>query len=342
MIRNILVTGGSGRLGSFVCPYLKGLGYNVASCDIVPPKPGTPNVEAGIPFIKVDLLNIGDILKALLLVQADAVVHLGAIPGSSELQPMFEDNSWRGYAKEGRRYSYGRCEEDYTMRDNTMGTFYVLDACRRVGVKTVVAASSFFVYGMGSRISGNDFVPQSIPITEEHPCEPEDTYSLSKLLNEVTMQSFARAYDMSCIAMRLLGVYYHNYAASNRVHVLGRDYVIPKSDYEAVMTGTIYEYADARDIARFVGLVFDNLDKLPNKFEAFNVWTDTHFVPESADFYGKLYPKLRHMTQNLKGHEGLFSIEKARRLLGYEPAYSWRNEPDKYPIKWDGTEKFDY
>ena len=36
------------------------------------------------------------------------------------------------------------------------------------------------------------------------------------------------------------------------------------------------------------------------------------------------------------------SSEKARKLLGYEPAYSWRNEPDKYPIKWDGTEKFDY
>ena len=64
--------------------------------------------------------------------------------------------------------------------------------------------------------------------------------------------------------------------------------------------------------------------------------------PDSADFYTKLYPKLADKVKVLKGHEGIFSIEKARKLLGYEPAYSWRNEPDKYPIKWDGTEKFDY
>ena len=156
------------------------------------------------------------------------------------------------------------------------------------------------------------------------------------------MKAFCRAYDMRCVAMRLMGVYYYNYERSNRTHVLGRDSVIPKSDYEAVMTGTIYEYADARDIARFVGLAFDKIDELPHNFEAFNVWTDTHFKPESADFYEKLYPKLRDKVKVLKGHEGLFSIEKARRLLGYEPAYSWRNWPDKYPIKWDGTEEFEF
>lgn len=342
MIRNVLVTGGSGRLGSFVCPYLKSLGYNVASTDIAPAKRGTPNDVARIPFIKADLLSSSDLAKALAFSQADAVVHLGAIPYRSEIQKPFEDNSWRGYASEGRTYTWAGNPEDYTMLDNTMGTYYVLDACRRFDVKYFVAASSFFVYGMGARLSGNDYVPDEIPITEESKCEPEDTYSLSKLLNEQTMQAFSRAYDMRCVAMRLLGVYYYNYMFSNRTHVLGRDYVIPKSEREAVMTGTIYEYADARDIARFIGLVFDKFDTLPNKFEAFNVWTDTHFRPDSADFYQKLYPKLADKVKVLKGHEGIFSIEKARRLLGYEPAYSWRNEPDKYPIKWDGTEKFDY
>ena len=326
MIKNVLVTGFSGKLGNFVAPYLQDQGFNVTGTDIVLPKPDSENAKRGIPFVKADLLDIGDLMKAIAMSQCDAIVHLGAIPYNVELQPPYADRTGIGAASDGIRTNYSM-PEDNGMKINTMGTFYVMDAARRMGVKNVIAASSFFTYGMGFRLSGNDFIPDYLPIDEEHRCEPEDSYSLSKCLGEEIMQAFSRAYGMNSVAMRLLGVYYHDSEASRRTHVFHRGYeLIPQDEREKVMTCTIYEYVDARDIAVFVGLALGKMGSLPHSFEAFNVWTDTHLEPESAPFYAKLYPKIADMCQNLKGHDGLFSIEKARRLLGYEPQYSWRNE----------------
>ena len=300
MIKNVLVTGASGKLGNFVVPYLQDQGYNVVGTDIVLPRPDSENAKRGVPFVKADLLNIGDIMKAIAMAQPDAIVHLGAIPYNVELQPPYADRTGIGAASDGIRTNWTQ-PEDNTMKINTMGVFYVMDAARRMGVKNVITATSFFSYGMGFRISGHDFMPKYLPIDEEHPCWPEDTYSL--------------------------GVYYYNSEASRKTHVFHRGFeLIPDNEREKVMTCTIYEYVDARDIAVFTDLALQKIGSLPHPYEAFNVWTDTHLEPESAEFYAKLYPKLADMVKNLKGHDGLFSIEKARKLLGYEPQYSWRNE----------------
>ena len=326
MIKNVLVTGASGKLGNFVVPYLQDQGYNVVGTDIVLPRPDSENAKRGVPFVKADLLNIGDLMKAIAMAQPDAIVHLGAIPYNVELQPPYADRTGIGAASDGIRTTWTQ-PEDNTMKINTMGVVYVMDAARRMGVKNVITATSFFSYGMGFRISGHDFMPKYLPIDEEHPCEPEDSYSLSKYLGEEIMKAFVRAYDMNAIAMRVLGVYYYNSEASRKTHVFHRGFeLIPDNEREKVMTCTIYEYVDARDIAVFTDLALQKIGSLPHPYEAFNVWTDTHLEPESAEFYAKLYPKLADMVKNLKGHDGLFSIEKARKLLGYEPQYSWRNE----------------
>ena len=82
---------------------------------------------------------------------------------------------------------------------------------------------------------------------------------------------------------------------------------------------------DARDIAHFVGLALGKIgtDTL-KKYEAFNVATDTRFVPDSKSFYDKAFPYLQGMTAKLGDHEGLLSIRKAKELLGYESQYTWR------------------
>ena len=89
MIKNVLVTGASGRLGNYVAPYLADQGYNVTCTDVVMPKPDSENAKRHLPFIKGDLLNIGDMMKAIAMSQCDAIVHLGAIPFNVELQPPY-------------------------------------------------------------------------------------------------------------------------------------------------------------------------------------------------------------------------------------------------------------
>lgn len=321
-IKNILVTGGSGRLGDYVASYLQDLGYNVACTDVVPYKPDSENATRKIPFYKADLLDIGDCLKAILWSECDAIVHLGAITNNTELQTAFDHPSQKGPSVEGVRHTWSQ-PEDNTMKINTMGMYYILDAARRLGIKNFIAATSYFSYGMGFRISGEGWTPKYLPVDEEHPCEPEDTYSLSKYIGEEIMKSFTRAYGMHTIAMRLLGVYYSNSEIHKKIYKFGVDYQEPKS---GVITGDTFQYVDARDIACFVGLALGKIgtDAL-EKYEVFNVATDTRFVPDSKPFYDKVFPYLRDMTANLGDHEGLLSVRKAKELLGYVSKYSWRN-----------------
>ena len=213
------------------------------------------------------------------------------------------------------------------MNINTMGMFYILDAARRMGVKNVIAATSYFSYGLGFRLSGEPFVPEYLPIDEEHPCWPEDTYSLSKYLGEEIMKAFTRAYDMNTVAMRLMGVYYHDMERSRAMYDLGQGQSYPETPEDGVITGNTYQYVDARDIAVFTGLAIDKLGKLPNQYEAFNVITDVRFdVPDTKEFYEKRFPTLKDKLDGLREGEGLLSIRKAEELLGYHPQYSWKNQ----------------
>ena len=204
--KNVLVTGAAGKLGNYVSEYLHKKGYNVTCTDVVLPKPDSRIAKLKLPFVKGDLLDLGDIMKAIAMAQCGTIVHLGAIPFNVELQPPYDTTPKKGPSCGGVRSNYVM-PEDNAMKINTMGTFYVMDAARRMGVKNVIAASSYYCYGLGMRISGVPFKPDYLPIDEKHPCTPEDTYSLSKHLGDEIMEAFCRAYDMNGIAMRLMGVY---------------------------------------------------------------------------------------------------------------------------------------
>jgi nucleoside-diphosphate-sugar epimerase len=324
MAKNILVTGGSGNLGNCVCPYLKEQGYNVASFDVNPPKSDAPNAKVGIPFVRGDLTSLGDCLRAVAFARPDAIVHLGAIPFNTEIQPPFAGE--HNPAAEGARYSQGPAEHA-TMEINTMGTFYIMDAARRLGVKKVVAASSYFVLGLGYRLSGTPFVPDYLPMDEEHPLRPEDTYSLSKVLNEEIYRTFARAYGMQVTAMRLLGVYYDNVEWCRNSYKFNVTVSpVPADDpARGYLLSNLYQYADARDVAAFIKLALEAGNLSP--FEAFYVATDTTYNEPTQTVAAKRWPLLAEKAKGIPGTEGLISIKKAERMLGYKPAYSWRNIP---------------
>ena len=149
--KNVLVTGAAGKLGNYVSEYLHKKGYNVTCTDVVLPKPDSRIAKLKLPFVKGDLLDLGDIMKAIAMAQCGTIVHLGAIPFNVELQPPYDTTPKKGPSCGGVRSNYVM-PEDNAMKINTMGTFYVMDAARRMGVKNVIAASSYYCYGLGMRI----------------------------------------------------------------------------------------------------------------------------------------------------------------------------------------------
>jgi UDP-glucose 4-epimerase len=317
--KNVLVTGGSGRLGNIVCCYLKEQGYNVSSFDVNPPAPDSMNVKERIPFVQGSLTNLGDCLRAITFGQPDVIVHLGAITHNVDLHPPYA----REYTKlmDGVRRNWEMPEWN-TMEINTMGSFYVMDAARRMGVKKVIAASSYFVLGIGFRLSGTSFQPEYLPMDEEHPLLPEDTYSLSKVLGEEIYKAFCRAYSMQVVAMRLLGVYYYNWSGNR--HMFNVNVPAATEEDQGALVSDTFQYVDARDIAIFTKLSIEAANL--NPFEAFFVATDTKYTEPTSVIVARRWPFLAEKAKDIPGTEGIISIKKAEKLLGYKPQYSWRNQ----------------
>jgi nucleoside-diphosphate-sugar epimerase len=158
----IVVTGGSGKLGRACVTDLLEHGYDIVNIDTALP------AQRNCPFVKTDLEDLGQTIEALSQVDdrfdgVDGVVHLAAIPAPG-LQP-----------------------NGVLFRTNTMTTYNVFEAARRLKIRNVVWASSETLLGLPL-----DIPPQRIPIDEECEPRPETAYSLSKLVGEEMAKQFCR------------------------------------------------------------------------------------------------------------------------------------------------------
>jgi UDP-glucose 4-epimerase len=302
---NVLLTGASGRLGRYVSPRLQEAGHNVTEFDVVP----QPETENPAPFVRGDLTSLGDCLRALAYSQAEVIVHLGALPAPTEL------------INRPRWVQRQQAPEDQTMRVNTMGTYYLLDAARRLGtVKQVVFASTFYTLGIGNRISDRPFEVDYLPIDEAHPLRPEDSYGISKVFGEELLQAFGRAYGFKSVAFRLMGV---NFPHRDYSQTYGST---PDSspDHIGGPVVTTYQYVDARDVANATVLAIDARADL-DEFEPFYLTTDTTYTEDTTELVARIWPDLIDMAKDIQGTDGLITDAKARRKLGYTPQFSWRD-----------------
>src|ERR1700742_3764399 len=164
----IIVTGGSGKVGRASVKDLMEHGYQVVSIDQVrpaglsnPPKPTDP------VFSLVDITDFGAVMAAFSGINdrvqepVTGIVHMGAIaaPGQALDHVIFETN--------------------------TISTYNVFEAARRLGIRNVVWASSETVYGIP--YPGG---PQYVPVDEEIE-RPQTSYSLSKLMGEKLAEQYA-------------------------------------------------------------------------------------------------------------------------------------------------------
>jgi nucleoside-diphosphate-sugar epimerase len=75
-------------------------------------------------------------------------------------------------------------------RANTTAPYNVMAAAIKFGIKKIIFASSETTYGVC--FADGERKPEYIPIDEEHPVVPEDSYAMSKVVNEVTARRFQR------------------------------------------------------------------------------------------------------------------------------------------------------
>ncbi len=201
-----------------------------------------------------------------------------------------------------------------TFENNMLSTYNVFQAARRAGIKKVVYASSETVLGLPF-----DVDPPYIPVDEEYPARPESTYSLVKKLEEQMAVEMTRwDPDLSIVGLRF----------SNVMDI--EDYErFPSFDSDAMLRKwNLWGYIDGRDGALAVVKALEN--GKPG-FEAFIVANaDTVMSRSSASLAAEVFPAVK-VTKELGEHETMLSIDKARRLLGFEPEHSWRDHQDAGP-----------
>jgi nucleoside-diphosphate-sugar epimerase len=195
-----------------------------------------------------------------------------------------------------------------TFRINMLSTYNVFAAAEAHRYTRVVYASSETILGLPF-----DEPPAFAPIDETHPVRPESSYSLAKLAGETIAEQFVRRTGTAHVGLRI----------SN---------IMEPADYQAfpgywtdatLRKWNLWGYVDARDVAQACEL---GLTAAVEGHEiAIVAAADTCMTRDSAELMAEVYPEVR-LTRELQGRETLLAIERARRILGYEPGYSWRDE----------------
>ncbi|MCX8224533.1 MAG: NAD(P)-dependent oxidoreductase [Sulfitobacter sp.] len=293
----ILFTGGSGKAGRHVVPYLIDQGHQVLNVDLKPlDHPGVDNriadmTDAGQMFdVMQSYANLGELEPGHGVPRFDAVVHFAAIPRIL----IRSDNE--------------------VFRVNTLGTYNVIDAALKAGVRKVIFASSETTYGIC--FADGEVKPQYIPVDEAHPTVPQDSYAMSKVCNEATAQSFQARTGADIYGLRI-----NNVIEPDEYAQIFPDFI----DDPDQRRRNIFAYIDARDLGQMVARCLET-DGLG--YEVFNVANDDHSVDRTtseliAQYYADV-PQTRDMAEN----ETFFTNKKARRLLGFAPKHSWRDYID--------------
>ena len=292
----IFMTGGSGKAGRYTVDHLISLGHQVTNADLVPldhPK---------VHNIKVDLTDAGQVLNALHayadfhelepgtgVPRYDAIVHFAAVPRIL----LVPDNE--------------------TYRVNVLSTYNILDAAAKFGIRKVIFASSETTYGVC--FADGEVKPEYIPVDEEHPTVPQDSYAMSKVVNEVTAKSFQARTGADIYGFRINNVIEpHEYAENFPAFV--KD--------PALRRRNIFAYIDARDLAHMVECCLDT-DGLG--YQVFNVSNDDSSVGiTSAEVIERFYQGVPQ-KRDLGTYETFYANDKAKRLVGFSPKHgTWRSE----------------
>ncbi len=248
--------------------------------------------DAAAAYTRVDFTDFGQTFEALTQIDdrhdgLDAVVHLAAIPGA------------------------GQSPNAATFANNIVSTYNVFAAARHAGIKNVVWASSETVLGIPF-----DTPPPYLPVDEGVGPQPESSYSLAKDLEEEMARQFCR-WDPD---LKMIGLRFSN--------------VMEPADYAAfpgydadpeLRRWNLWAYIDARDGAQAVRRALE-LDA--TGMEIFVIANaDSVMSRPTAELAATVLPGRRGAQGTRAATSRCSRSTRRSRILGYEPAHGWRDEP---------------
>ncbi|UZD23434.1 NAD-dependent epimerase/dehydratase family protein [Algoriphagus halophytocola] len=295
--QRVFFTGGSGKAGKHVIPYLLDQGHQVMNVDLKPlDHPGVDNLiaditDSGQMFNAMSsYANLGELEPGNGVPKFDAVVHFAAVPRIL-INP---DNE--------------------TFRVNTIGTYNVIEAAVKLGIKKVIIASSETTYGFCFADGKAD--PDFLPLEEDYDVNPMDSYGMSKVVNEQTARSFQRRSGIDIYALRI-----GNVVEPHEYQELFPHYF----KHPEVRRRNAFNYIDARDLGQIVDLC---LKKDSLGFQVFNAANDQNgAVIPSKELAERFFPGVP-ITRELGEHEALYSNRKIREMLGFKEKHPWQNYLD--------------
>ena len=307
--KTIVVTGGAGFIGSNLIAVLLEKGNKVVCLDNF----ATGKEENVAPFssdanftlVRGDIRNLEDCQKAV--TGADYVLHeaaLGSVPRS--------------------------IKDPVTTNDvNVSGFLNMLVASRDAGVKRFVYAASSSTYGDS----------KSLPKVEEVIGKPLSPYAITKYVNELYADTFFKAYGFETIGLRYFNVFGRKQDADGAYAAVIPKFVGQFVKYESPVINGDGEYS--RDFTYIDNVIQMNLLALTteNK-EAVNQVYNTAFgsratlndlVVSLKEYLSEFDPKIKEVEikygPNRAGDipHSLASIDKAKKLLNYDPQFSLKN-----------------
>ena len=274
----IVVTGAAGRLGKRVAQRLINEGFQVLGTDRV------PSDDPPSPFVQTDLCDAeaaAEVLKG-----AEAVIHMGAIPGPSGDVPR------------------------EIFRNNVQSTLNILMAAAEQKLRRVVFSSSAFA--MGWARSPQAFVPLYVPLDEDHPMMPFEPYGLSKQVGECIGEMVARSSSTSVMSLRFTNVV----SPEKQVEF---PWPAPTPDNPLILV--MWAYADPRDVAEAHVLA---LQSDLQGHESFLIAQPTsRFREPTVELIQQNFGSQVQIRGELKGNASVISTQKAQRFLGFQPRPGW-------------------
>ena len=288
-MKNIVVTGGSGKAGRAVISDLIEHGYSVVNVDLA------PSSDPLCHFLKADLNDMGQAIDALRRAAgtverrrpfelAEAVVHLAGIPAP------------------------GLAPDATIFQNNLMTTYNVFSAATLLGLKRVVWASSETVFGLPFTRE----MPAFAPITEEHPMLPENSYALAKgLAEEMARQMHRWNPGTSFVGLRI----------SNIIDPLEYSMFAHWQEDPNIRKWNLWSYVDSRDVAQACRRAIEAASAGAD--HCIIAAADTVMARPNAELMAECFARVP-VSHALGEFQSLQSTDKAHRLLGYVPQHSWR------------------
>lgn len=182
MGKRILVTGGAGFLGGYLCRSLLEDGHSVTAVDDLS-NGKRENIPQGVEFLHLDITS-GDFFDQLAPSSFDVVIHCAAQASNA--------------------LSFLDPHRDFEV--NQLGTLRVLEFCRNKDIKRFIFTSSMSVYGQA----------KTLPTQETETCYPDAYYAVHKLASEHYIRIYGKQHGLDYTIFRLYTTYGHGQNLENR------------------------------------------------------------------------------------------------------------------------------